>query len=173
MQKYRVFIKSFVSLMIIAMIYLSLTSLAQFHLTEEIIPLFTQFSISDFNHFLSKFLSHFSLLHWINTLFITSLLFLCIYGFKWILDQGAFYTFEYSWQKTKRYVFFFFPKYWPSRKQIDKNNDYDQETGEKIYHDFQEFYDYKQSKKWEDIHQLLASTIVMVILTLLSSFIII
>lgn len=173
MQKYKVFIKSFASLIIISMIYLILSGLSQFNLSEEILPIFTQFSVENLTHFCSKFLSYFSLLSLINTLFITSLLFLCIYGFKWILDQGAFYTFEYSWQKTKRYVFFFLPKYWPSKRQVDKDNDYDQETGEKIYHDFQEFYDYKQSKKWADINQLLGSTIVMAILTLLASFMLI
>ena len=70
----------------------------------------------------------FSILNMINTLFLVSLFFFCIYCFKWILDQGTFYTFEYSWQKTKRYVLFFLPKYWPIS---NKKNDYDEKTGEK------------------------------------------
>ncbi len=49
-------------------------------------------------------------------------------------------------------------------------NDYDEETGEKIYHDFQEFYEYKQSQKWEDINQLLCSSLIMIIISFALSF---
>ena len=74
----------------------------------------------------------FSTINLINTLFLVSLFFFCVYGFKWIIDQGTFYTFEYSWQKTKRYVLFFLPKYWSIKDTKDRNNDYDEETGEKF-----------------------------------------
>lgn len=112
----------------------------------------------------------FNLLNAINTLFLVSLFFFCIYCFKWLLDKGTFYTFQYSWQKTKRYVLFFLPKYWALKKVTDTMNDYDEETGEKIYHDFQEFYEYKQSQKWEDINQLLCSSLIMIIISFALSF---
>ena len=63
----------------------------------------------------------FSTINLINTLFLVSLFFFCVYGFKWIIDQGTFYTFEYSWQKTKRYVLFFLPKYWSIKDTKDRN----------------------------------------------------
>ena len=170
MDKYRVFFKSIAWIIGITFFFLVVQSFVQFNLFNEIKLLVSQFSISSLATLVSQFLSHFSLLNIINTLFLVSLLFLCIYGFKWILDQGAFYTFEYSWQKTKKYVFFFLPKYWPSRKEVNKDNDYDQETGEKIYHTFEEFYEHKQASKWEDLNQLFSSAIVMVILTLIISF---
>ena len=109
----------------------------------------------------------FSTINLINTLFLVSLFFFCVYGFKWIIDQGTFYTFEYSWQKTKRYVLFFLPKYWPT---FNKKIDYDEQTGEKIYHSFEEFYEYKQSQKWEDINQLLCSSIILIIFSFIVSF---
>ena len=112
----------------------------------------------------------FSTINLINTLFLVSLFFFCVYGFKWIIDQGTFYTFEYSWQKTKRYVLFFLPKYWSIKDTKDRNNDYDEETGEKIYHTFEEFYEYKQSQKWDDINQLLWSTIIILAFTFILSF---
>ena len=112
----------------------------------------------------------FSLLNTINTLFLVSLFFFCIYCFKWLLDKGTFYTFQYSWQKTKRYILFFLPKYWSFKKETDPMNDYDEETGEKIYHDFQEFYEYKQSQKWEDINQLLCSSLIMMMISFVLSF---
>ena len=170
MSRYRVFLKSIVWMMGITLFFLVVQSFVQFNLFNEIKLLVSQFSMSALTVLVSLFLSHFSLLNIINTLFLVSLLFLCIYGFKWILDQGAFYTFEYSWQKTKQYVFFFLPKYWPSKKEVNKDNDYDLETGEKIYHTFEEFYEHKQASKWEDLNQLFCSAIVMVILTLTISF---
>lgn len=115
----------------------------------------------------------FSTLHFINTLFLVSIFFFCIYAFKWVVDRGAFYTFEYSWQKTKRYVLFFLPKYWTAKDVKDKQNDYDEATGEKIFHSFEEFYEYKQSKRWLDINQLLASTLILLALTFALSFTII
>ena len=90
-----------------------------------------------------------------------------------MVDRGAFYTFEYSWQKTKRYVLFFLPKYWTAKDVKDKQNDYDEATGEKIFHSFEEFYEYKQSKRWLDINQLLASTLILLALTFALSFTII
>ena len=110
--------------------------------------------------FIFLFFLGFSMLNMINTLFLVSLFFFCVYCFKWILDHGTFYTFQYSWQKTKRYILFFLPKYWSTS---DKKNDYDEQTGEKIYHSFEEFYEYKQSQKWEDINQLLCSTLVIIL----------
>lgn len=115
----------------------------------------------------------FSTLHFINTLFLVSIFFFCIYAFKWVVDRGAFYTFEYSWQKTKRYVLFFLPKYWTAKDVKDKQNNYDEATGEKIFHSFEEFYEYKQSKRWLDINQLLASTLILLALTFALSFTII
>ena len=46
----------------------------------------------------------------------------------------------------------------------------DEETGEKIYHTFEEFYEYKQSQKWDDINQLLWSTIIILAFTFILSF---
>lgn len=115
----------------------------------------------------------FSTRQFINTLFLVSIFFFCIYAFKWVIDRGAFYTFEYSWQKTKRYVLFFLPKYWTAKDVKDKQNDYDEATGEKIFHSFEEFYEYKQSKRWLDINQLLASTLILLALTFALSFTII
>lgn len=111
----------------------------------------------------------FNPINMVNTLFLVALFFFCVYCFKWILDQGTFYTFEYSWQKTKRYVFFFLPKYWNSKQT---KQDYGEETGEKIYHTYEEFYEYKQTKKWEDINQLLCSTLIILAITFVLSFII-
>ena len=116
--------------------------------------------------FIFLFFLGFSMLNMINTLFLVSLFFFCVYCFKWILDHGTFYTFQYSWQKTKRYVLFFLPKYWPT---FNKKIDYDEQTGEKIYHSFEEFYEYKQSQKWEDINQLLCSTLVIIALSFMLS----
>ena len=112
----------------------------------------------------------FSALQFTNTLFLVSLFFFCIYAFKWILDQGTFYTFQYSWQKTKRYVLFFLPKYWTTKDVKDKKNDYDEATREKIFHSFEEFYEYKQSKRWLDINQLLSSTLILLALSFILSF---
>ena len=49
-------------------------------------------------------------------------------------------------------------------------NDYDEETGEKIYHDFQEFYEYKQSQKWENLDQLLCSSLMMLLISFVLAF---
>lgn len=57
-----------------------------------------------------------------------------------------------------------------SKDTKDRNNDYDEETGEKIYHTFEEFYEYKQSQKWDDINQLLWSTIIILAFTFILSF---
>ena len=111
-----------------------------------------------------------NLLTTINTLFLVSLFFFCVYCFKWLIDQGTFYTFQYSWQKTKRYVLFFLPKYWSLKHATDMKNDYVEETGEKIYHDFQEFYEYKQSQKWEDLDQLLCSSLMMLLISFVLTF---
>lgn len=172
-QRYLVFLKSILWMLGIATFFLTAQSIVRFNIFGEIKNLFVQFSVDDLSLLFKQFGSHFSLINIINTLFLVSLLFFCIYCFKWILDQGTFYTFQYSWQKTKRYVLFFLPKYWPTQKNIEKQNDYDEETGEKIFHSFEEFYEHKQATKWGDINQLLLSSIALVILTTIISFLII
>lgn len=172
-QRYSVFLKSIAWMFGIAAFFLIAQSIVRFNIFGEIKALFSQFSVTDLSLLFKQFISHFSLINVINTLFLVGLLFFCIYCFKWILDQGAFYTFQYSWQKTKRYVLFFLPKYWPTKKNLDKQQDYDDETGEKIFHTFEEFYEHKQATKWEDINQLLLSSIVVVLLTTAISFLII
>ena len=57
-----------------------------------------------------------------------------------------------------------------SKIRKDRNNDYDEETGEKIYH-WYEVYEYKQSQKWDDINQLLWSTIIILAFTFIHSYI--
>lgn len=172
-QRYSVFFKSIAWMLGITTFFLMTQSIVRFNILGEIKSLFNHFSVTDLSLIFKQFVSHFSLINMINTLFLVALLFFCIYCFKWILDQGAFYTFQYSWQKTKRYVLFFLPKYWPTKKNIDKQNDYDEETGKKIFHTFEEFYEHKQASKWEDINQLLLSSIVLVIFTTIISFMII
>lgn len=171
-ERFLVFFKSILWMLGITTFFLIAQSVARFNIFGEIKLLFGQFSVEQLSLLFKQFMSHFSLINIINTLFLVALLFFCIYCFKWILDQGAFYTFQYSWQKTKRYVLFFLPKYWPSKKNLNTSNDYDEETGEKIFHSFEEFYEHKQSTKWTDINELLLSSIFLVVLTTIVSFVI-
>lgn len=155
----------------LAFLFLTIQSIIQFKILGAMNDLFKQLSLRELLLIFQQFISHFSVMNIINTLFLVALLFFCIYCFKWILDQGAFYTFEYSWQKTKRYVLFFLPKYWSTKE--DKRSDYDEETREKIFHTFEEFYEHKQNTKWIEINQLLLSSITIVVVTTMLSFLLI
>ena len=172
MKKYKTYVLSILAILIITVLFLSIQSVSYFNLTAELSSLFTNFSISNLNLIIHDFLSYFTLVNSLNVSFLVSLLFLCVYGFKWLSDKGAYYTFQYSWQKNKRHVLFFLPKYWGSHKndQINKDDDLDLETGEKIYHTFESFVEYKQTTRWDNINQLFASAITIIILTIIISY---
>lgn len=172
-KKYSIFFKSIGWMFTLAFLFLTIQSIIQFKILGAMNDLFKQLSLRELLLIFQQFISHFSVMNIINTLFLVALLFFCIYCFKWILDQGAFYTFEYSWQKTKRYVLFFLPKYWPTKENHSQKTDYDEETGQRIFHTFEEFYEYKQNTKWTDINQLLLSSITLVVVTMMLSFILI
>ncbi|MGL4336302.1 MAG: DUF3899 domain-containing protein, partial [Turicibacter sp.] len=137
--------------------------------------LFKEFSLIGVLNILKLMGGYFTLFNFIDVLFLVSLLFFCIYCFKWIIDQGAFYTFQYSWQKSKKHILFFLPKYWGSSKNEprSKEDEIDPQTGVKIYHSYEEFVAFKQSGKWDDLNQLFFSTIVLVVGCMIVSFMLI
>ena len=159
MQKFKSFFISTLAIYSITLIFLSIQSLGNSN-TLTFASLVTATG-------LDLFLSYFTLINFINVLFIVSLLFFCLYGFKWLTDKGAYDTIHYSWQKNKRHVLFFLPKYWgTSTKEVtNKDEDIDDETGEKIYHNYEDFIDFKRSRNWISINQLFLSAIGGVIIS--------
>ncbi len=161
MNKYKTYVISIFWIYGITSFFLSIQSIAHHNLLDN-------FSLSQLTTIGTAFLSYFTLLNIVNVSFLVSLLFLCVYGFKWLSDKGAYYTIQYSWQKNKRHVLFFLPKYWGSSttKEVNKKEDIDLESGEKIYHSLEEFIDYKQTTRWHDINQLFASAITVALISL-------
>ncbi|HAX73559.1 MAG TPA: DUF3899 domain-containing protein [Firmicutes bacterium] len=172
MKKYTTFALSILAILCITLFFLIINSYYTYQIGDQLKLLVSNFSISNLITIIQAMGQYFTPLNIINTLFLVALLFFCIYGFKWVEQAGTFYTFQYSWQKSKRYVLFFLPKYWgtSSQSNIDKENDIDLESGEKVYHNFEEFVAYKISTKWTNLNQLFLSSIVIVALCFMISF---
>ncbi len=170
MMKYKAYLNSLLAMTILTCLVLSFQSFSYYNLGETLSLLVSDFSISNLTELLNTFFSYFTLVNCLNVSFIVALFFLCIYGFKWLDNQGAYYTFQYSWQKSKRHVLFFLPKYWGNHKSVDKENDLDLETGEKIYHTYESFVEHKQSTQWDNINQLFASACSVIALTIIVSY---
>ncbi|MGL4336224.1 MAG: DUF3899 domain-containing protein, partial [Turicibacter sp.] len=93
--KYSVFIKSILAILGITLFFLMIQSYSYFGISQEISNLFKDFSLIGIFNIFKLMGGYFTLFNFIDVLFLVSLLFFCIYCFKWIIDQGAFYTFQY------------------------------------------------------------------------------
>jgi hypothetical protein len=123
--------------------------------------------------FLIAIVNPISLLRFIDSWFIVSGLFTTFLLFKYILDQGGFDPFRYSWHRTKCHILFFLPRYWNNKNHelILMNHD-----GQEAHiEDFEDFVAFRKANAWKNMPILFATVLthltISVILSLLIYFI--
>jgi Domain of unknown function (DUF3899) len=99
----------------------------------------------------------------VDSWFIVSAMITCILIFKYILDRGAFDLFRYNWNKTKKFVFFFLPKYWKRNEAYLDEEEFDT---------LDDFRDYREKRVWQNMNWLLITALIHLFLSIILSFVV-